>query len=520
MALSSPLNRACRWRSRILAFSCRWFLRAVPRFLGTRGRRLRASASARFGVGRPFLPGRSGNSVMAGWGASWGFFFRNTALRVVQHARYRVRVTHMPGKNLPPDFARTSVQVRDVVQNQQEKMRSDLEELVRIPSVSDPAFDQQFVDASAQRVAEMFQTEGMPKVDIVRADKPDGTPGAPAVIAHRPARGSAPTILLYAHHDVQPPGDEALWDSPVFMPTERDGRIYGRGAADDKAGVVAHLAALRAIFNTEFDSGVGVTVLIEGEEEIGSPSMGAFLDMSRDRLSAVAVIIADSITAALGVPAFTTSLRGLVDLVVEVRTLEQAGHSGLFGGPAPDALTALGRLLATLHDENGDVAVAGLVRNPDPGDLVEETSWRADAQILPGVQSMGTGSLAQRLWASPALSVLGIDAPPVAGAANILVPSAAAKLSMRVPAGQDPASAAQLLKKHLHAHAPFGAEVIIKDGELGKPYSAAQAHPAMELAKASFAAGWEHGVEEIGIGASIPVVADLDRKSTRLNSSH
>src|SRR5699024_610963 len=188
------------------------------------------------------------------------------------------------------------------------------------------------------------------------------------------------------------------------------------------------------------------------------------------------------------------------------------GHSGLFGGPAPDALTVLARLLATLHDADGNVAVPGLITNPDPGAHIDEGEWRSDAQVLPGVKLMGTGSLAQRLWASPALSVLGIDAPPVAGAANILVPSAAAKLSMRVPAGQDPASAAQLLKKHLHAHAPFGAEVIIKDGELGKPFSAAQAHPAMELAKASFAAGWEHAVEEIGIGASIPVVADFAQR--------
>src|SRR5690625_1205651 len=418
----------------------------------------------------------------------------------------------MPEQNPPHIPADVVREVRDAVQNQSEKMRADLEELVRIPSVSDPAFDQKHVLESAQRVAEMLREVGMQQVEIVQADKPDGEPGAPAVIAHRPARAGRPTVLLYAHHDVQPPGDEALWDSPVFTPTERDGRIYGRGAADDKAGVVAHVAALRVLLGSQLDSGVGVTVLIEGEEEIGSPSMGEFLEKYHDRLAADAVIIADSINAAVGVPAFTTSLRGLVDLVVEVRTLEQAGHSGLFGGPAPDALTALVRLLATLHDENGDVAVAGLVRNADPGDLVEETSWRADAQILPDVKLMGTGSLAQRLWASPALSVLGIDAPPVAGAANILVPCAAPTLAMRAPAGQGAAAAAHLVKKHVHAHAPFGAEVIIKDGELGKPFSAAQAHPAMELAKASFAAGWEHAVEEIGIGASIPVVADFAQR--------
>src|SRR5699024_5018948 len=164
------------------------------------------------------------------------------------------------------------------------------------------------------------------------------------------------------------------------------GRIYGRGAADDKAGVVAHVAALRVLLGSQLDSGVGVTVLIEGEEEIGSPSMGEFFEKYHDRLAADAVIIADSINAAVGVPAFTTSLRGLVDLVVEVRTLEQAGHSGLFGGPAPDALTALARLLATLHDENGDVNVNGLLHNKDPDVAIDEDEWREAAQISDGVK--------------------------------------------------------------------------------------------------------------------------------------
>ena len=404
------------------------------------------------------------------------------------------------------------IQLKDAVQNKSEKMREDLYELVRIPSVSDPAFDQATLEASAQRVAQMLREVGMPEVEIVSAKKPDGSNGAPAVLAHRPPAPGAKTVLLYAHHDVQPPGDEDLWDSPVFEPTEKNGRVYGRGAADDKAGVVAHLAALRALLNTPLDTGVGITVLIEGEEEIGSPSMGNFLDKFHDRLGADAVIIADSINAAVGVPAFTTSLRGLVDMVVEVRTLKQAGHSGLFGGPAPDSLTALARLIATLHDDAGNVAVAGLVENEDPGDLIEEAQWRDEAQVLPSVELMGTGSLARRLWAKPALSILGIDAPAVAGAANILVPSASAKLSLRVPAGQDPEVAADLLKKHLINNAPFGAEVIVHDGELGKPFSAPAASPTMKLAKESYRAAWDQEVQEIGIGASIPVVADFAQR--------
>lgn len=413
---------------------------------------------------------------------------------------------------MPQDPAGLTAALRDAVHNEAQKMRQDLDELVRIPSVSDAEFDPENIAASAQRVAEMFRDIGMPTVEILTANKPDGTPGAPAVLAQRPARDNQPTVLLYAHHDVQPPGEPELWNSPVFEPTEIDGRIYGRGAADDKAGVVAHLAALRALLNSEFDSGIGVTVLIEGEEEVGSPSMGAFLQKYHDRLAADVMIIADSVNAAVGEPAFTTSLRGLVDLVVEVSTLEQAGHSGLFGGPAPDALTVLTRLLATLHDEKGDVAVKGLVRNPDPEASVDEAQWRADAGVLPGVQLMGTGSLSGRLWSAPALAVLGIDAPPVAGAANILVPRAAAKLSLRVPAGQDPAEAATLLKDHLRAHVPFGAEIKILDGELGKPFHADTTGAAMTIARESYGAAWDHEVVEIGIGASIPVVAELQER--------
>lgn len=424
-------------------------------------------------------------------------------------------MTHLREPSDPKTNAENTDFVRAAVQNQREKMRAELEKLVRIPSVSDPAFEQTPVQDSAQAVARMLREVGMPHVEIVSAAKPDGTQGAPAVLAHRPAQPGAKTVLLYAHHDVQPPGDAGEWETPVFEPVERDGRIYGRGAADDKAGIVAHLAALRVFLdpnNPSLDSGTGITVLIEGEEEIGSPSMSAFLEKYHDRLDADAVIIADSINAAVGVPAFTTSLRGLVDLVVEVRTLEQAGHSGLFGGPAPDALTVLARLLATLHDENGDVAVAGLVESAEPEAEISERDWRRDARVLPGVELMGTGSLTRRLWAAPAIAVLGIDAPAVAGAANILVPSASAKLSLRIPAGEDPKRAAELLKRHLRERVSFGAEVTVRDGELGKPFSAAGDSEEMRIARESYAAAWGRAVEEIGIGASIPVVADFAQR--------
>src|SRR5581483_9398308 len=250
----------------------------------------------------------------------------------------------------------------------------------------------------------------------------------PAVLGSRPGPPGAPHVLLYAHHDVQPPGEAADWDSDPFEPAERDGRLYGRGTADDKAGVAVHLAALRA-----FTDGlpVGVTVLVEGEEEIGSPALRDFLTAYADRLRADVVVFADAGNWSLDVPALTTTLRGGTSAVVEVRTLDHGLHSGMFGGPVPDVLTALCRLLAALHDEHGDVAVPGLVRGTADSPEVDEEQFRAEAGLLDGVRLTGTGRLADRLSAGPAVTVIGLDAPPVATAANTLVPVARAKVSLR-----------------------------------------------------------------------------------------
>src|ERR1700734_2071181 len=265
-------------------------------------------------------------------------------------------------------------QLTAAVQQVLPSVRADLERLVRIPSVSaDPAAAPQ-VQASAAEVAALLRQAGLPEVDIVAV--PDGQP---AVLARRPAPAGAPPVLLYAHHDVQPTGDPAGWNSDPFEPTERDGRLYGRGAADDKAGVAAHLAALRAHGD---QLPVGVTVLVEGEEEIGSPTLGAFLAKFRDQLRADVVVFADSGNWTTAGASPTTPPRGAAPVVVEVRVLEHAVHSGLYGGPVPDALTALCRLLATLHDEKGDVAVSGMSRGTmAPMDL-PEAQLRADAAML------------------------------------------------------------------------------------------------------------------------------------------
>ena len=232
-------------------------------------------------------------------------------------------------------------------------VRADLERLVRIPGIAFDGFDHSHVERSAEAVAELLRGCGL-EVQIVRGS------GQPAVIGRRAAPEGAPTVLLYAHHDVQPAGDPALWTSDPFEPVERDGRLYGRGAADDKAGVMAHVAALRAFGDA---LPVGVVLFIEGEEEYGSETLDELLETHKEILRSDVIVIADSGNWDIGVPALTTSLRGLVNCFVEVSTLNNAVHSGMFGGAVPDALTVLARLIATLHDEHGEVAVDGLVRS-------------------------------------------------------------------------------------------------------------------------------------------------------------
>jgi acetylornithine deacetylase/succinyl-diaminopimelate desuccinylase-like protein len=379
-------------------------------------------------------------------------------------------------------------------------VREDLERLVRIPSVSaDPAAGPQ-LRASAEEVAALLRQAGLAQVEVLAVDG-----GQPAVIGHRPAPPGAPTVLLYAHHDVQPPGDRAGWDSDPFTPVERDGRLYGRGTADDKAGVAVHLAALRAHGD---ELPVGVTVLVEGEEETGSPTLAAFLGAYAERLRADVVVFADSANWTTDVPALTTTLRGGASVFVEVRTLRHGLHSGAYGGAVPDALTALCRLLATVHDERGDVAVPGLVRGSGVhADLgLTEAQLRADASVLKGVQLIGTGGLTERLWAGPAITVIGIDAPSVEEASNTLLPAARAKLSMRVAPGDDPARACKALAAHLHAHAPWGAHVSVRPGAMAAPYATPPGGRAHAAAQSALAQAWDRPAVDMGVGGSIPFV--------------
>ncbi len=380
-------------------------------------------------------------------------------------------------------------------------VRRDLEALVRIESVSaDPARAGE-VRRSAEAVRELFASEGL-AVDIVCAEG-----GAPAVIGHRAGPAGAPTVLLYAHHDVQPEGDHALWDSPPFEPTERGARLYGRGAADDKAGIVTHLAALRMLGD---DLPVSVKVFIEGEEEVGSETLPALLREHHDALASDVIVIADSGNWDIGVPALTTSLRGLVRVDVEVRTLTHAVHSGMWGGLVPDALITLSRLIATLHDDAGNVAVEGLRAGPAADVDYPEERLRAESGIAPGVDWIGEGSAVERLWTRPALSITGIDAPQVDGASNTLVPAARAKISMRVAPGDTCANAVARLRDHLERHVPWGAQLSVTVVDTGEATAIDATGPAYDVARAAFTDAWD-GVApvDMGVGGSIPFIAEF-----------
>ncbi|HEX5595755.1 MAG TPA: dipeptidase [Micromonosporaceae bacterium] len=392
----------------------------------------------------------------------------------------------------------TESELRAAIEREMPGVRADLERLVRIPGIAFDGFDHSHVERSAEAVAELLRGCSL-DVQIVRSD------GQPAVIGKRPAPPGAPTVLLYAHHDVQPVGDLSLWASDPFEPVERNGRLYGRGAADDKAGIMAHVAALRAFGDA---LPVGVVLFIEGEEEYGSDSLPRLLAEYREEIAADVIVIADSANWDIGVPALTTSLRGIVNCFVEVRTLSQPVHSGMFGGAAPDALTTLVRLLATLHDEAGDVAVKGLVSRPSASVDYPEERLRAEAGMLDGLSFFGTGRLTDRIWNKPALTVLGIDAPSTIEAPNALVPAAKAKLSVRLAPGDDPKKAYAALVAHLEQHAPWGASVMVTPEHDGEPCVIDATGPMYDAARSAFRTAWD-GVEpvDIGIGGSIPFIA-------------
>ena len=384
-------------------------------------------------------------------------------------------------------------------------VRADLEALVRMRSVSADGPTTEGMQACAARVETLLAAEGLA---VRRLEVPGGPP---AIFATLPAPAGAPTVLLYAHYDVQPPGDPAQWSVAPFEPMERGGRLFGRGASDDKSGIAIHLGTLRALTALRGPGGipVGVKVIVEGEEELGSPHIEELLARYGDLLAADAIVIADSEHWNVGTPALTTTLRGLVDCVIEVRTLEHGVHSGQFGGAVPDALRALVRALATLHDDVGAVAIPGLVHALDPTVEVEEAELRASAGVVEGVHLVGSGPLAARMWTRPSVSILAIDAPPVSEAINQLVPVARAKVSLRVAPGQAPAAALDALVAHLERAVQWGARVMVTHGSSAPGFTLEQRGSAFTAFAEGMRAAWDVAPAEIGVGGTIPLISLL-----------
>jgi cysteinylglycine-S-conjugate dipeptidase len=379
------------------------------------------------------------------------------------------------------------------------RAKADLTTLVGFRSVADARqFPVSGCHDTAEWVARACRDAGLTEAGL--HDTPDGSK---AVIASRPAPAGAPTVLLYCHYDVQPPLDDAAWHTPVWQLTEKDGRWYGRGAADCKGNIVMHLTALRALGD---DLPVGVTLVAEGSEEQGTGGLEEFVPANPELLRADAILVCDCGNFAVGVPTFTTTLRGNVNVVVTVSTLDGPMHSGMFGGPAPDALAALISLLATLRDPSGNTVVDGLRSDQTwPGVAYPDAQFRTDAGVLDGVSLTGDGSVADVLWARPALTVLGIDCPPVVGSSAAIQPSARARLNLRIPPGTDPDQALAALTKHLQTHTPWQARVTVAKEAAGAPFTGSLDGPAFSAMSAALEESYGRSPTTQGQGGSIPL---------------
>ncbi len=390
--------------------------------------------------------------------------------------------------------------IKLAVSSSMPQVRADLERLVRIPSIGFPGYDPANVRASAEATADILSAAGLRQVRLIEIPE-----GHPAVFGEIPGPAGTPTVLLYAHHDVQPEGPLDEWDSPPFEPAERDGRLYGRGSSDDKCGIAMHVAALRAFGG---EPPVGVKVIVEGEEECSSEHLDFLVGDHADMLRADCVVIADSGLWRRGIPALTTSIRGVVSCTIEVRVAEKALHSGMYGGPTPDAITALARIIATLHDDRGDVTIPGLRRYEGAGPELTEEWFREEAGLVPGLRLTGDDRpIADRLWRGPAVNVIGIDAPSIREASYQIVPVARAAVTMRIAPGEEPQGALAKLADRLVASAPWGVEArIVESDSRGEGFETGKSGTFYGAARRSLQEAW--GVEPIdmGMGGSVPLV--------------
>ncbi|MEU0298382.1 dipeptidase [Streptomyces sp. NPDC006175] len=400
----------------------------------------------------------------------------------------------------------TARPISETVASLMPRAKAELAELVAFRSVADPAqFPRSECEAAAGWVADALRAEGFQ--DVALLDTPDGTQ---SVYGYLPGPPGSPTVLLYAHYDVQPPLDESAWLSPPFELTERDGRWFGRGTADCKGGFIMHLLAVRALM-ANGGVPVSVKVIAEGSEEQGTGGLERYAEEHPELLAADSIVIGDAGNFRVGLPTVTATLRGMTMLRVQLDTLEGNLHSGQFGGAAPDALAAMIQLLASLRAEDGTTTVDGLTADAEwDGLQYPESEFRADAKVLDGVGLIGTGTVADRIWARPAVTVIGIDCPPVVGATPSLQASARAQISLRVPPGHDASEATKLLTAHLESHAPWGARVRVEQVGQGQPFRADVTSPAYASMAAAMRLAYPgEEMQASGMGGSIPLCNTL-----------
>ncbi|MFT4044245.1 MAG: dipeptidase [Gordonia sp. (in: high G+C Gram-positive bacteria)] len=389
--------------------------------------------------------------------------------------------------------------LRESIAGLMPRARRDLAEMVSFRSVYDESVSPRSeCDKMVDWLLEAFAGVGMADVAAhVTAD------GSKAVTGHLDGPDDAPTVLLYFHHDVQPPLGEDQWLSPVWELTDRDGRWYGRGAADCKGNIATHLTALRALGG---DIPVNIRIVGEGSEEQGGGGIEDFVPRNRELLRADAILVFDSGNFAVGRPSLTTSLRGVANVIVTVETLGSAMHSGMFGGAAPDALAALITMLATLRDDQGNTTIAGLDASAIwPGADYPAAAFRADATVLDGVGLLGSGRVSDMVWARPAVTVLGIDCPPVVGSSAAITPRARARINLRVPPGMNAIAAQDALIDHLRAAAPWQARVSFEREAHGAPFSGSTHGPGFDTMVSALAQSYGTDVLLMGQGGSIPL---------------
>lgn len=402
------------------------------------------------------------------------------------------------------DSGTPSTSLDDKVTSLMPGLVDDLKGLMAIPSVSLPGYPEETHAAlheAQMRVTELFSDAGVENMETIELENT-----APVVFGSIPAPPGAPTVLMYSHYDVVPAGDESLWETPPFTPTERDGAIHGRGAADTKSNIMALVGALRVY---DGEPPVGVKVVVEGLEEVGGGAFTTYPPTDPERFAADVMLIGDMGNVRPGIPTLTIGLRGMANVEVEVRTLASAKHSGLYGGAAPDALIALMRGLTSLHDEHGNVAVEGMKREEWTRGGEDEAEFRRLAEIGEGLPLFGTGSLGSRVWSGPAITVIGIDVPSVDGALNAVSPHARAKLNIRVHPEQDPAEAQAALVEHLRRAMPFGIALDVTPLETGRGFAARSESPSYTAARAAWSQAWGSETVLAGAGGSIPLVAAL-----------